>query len=68
MAGVDRFEEDVFAAQEAKIDAVIFLEGINDLLQPRLQVAPAYEFVSAEEIIEGMVRCERIAHEHNARI
>ena len=66
-AGVERFEEDVFLNHDTPVDSVIVLEGINDLIQPRV-LSPKYEMVTAEEIIDGYIKYEKIAHQYGASI
>lgn len=65
--GIVRFERDVFANGFTP-DAVILLEGINDILHPAVGEAPPEEAVSAEEIVSGLESCADTAHYHQARI
>ena len=64
-AGVARFTSDVFG--DGPTDAVLVLEGINDLLHP-LQYEGADSVTPPEVIIEGYKRLAEIAHRHGARI
>lgn len=66
-SGVERFEGDVFLNHDTPVDSVIVLEGVNDLIQPRVLV-PEYEMVTVEQIIEGYRKYEKIAHQHGASI
>ena len=64
-AGVSRFEEDVFGQESA--DAVLVLEGINDIMHP-IQFGHEDEAVTAEELVNGFHRLIDIAHRHGAKI
>ena len=64
-AGVSRFEEDVFGQESA--DAVLVLEGINDIMHP-IQFGHEDEAVTAEELVNGFRRLIDIAHRHGAKI
>lgn len=63
-AGISRFEEDVFGTQ--KVDAVLVLEGINDICQP-VQMGNLSEAVGAEELIEGLKKYANIAHKYKSK-
>lgn len=65
--GIVRFERDVFANGFVP-DAVILLEGINDILHPAIGEAPPEEAVSAEEIVAGLESCADTAHYHQTKI
>ena len=64
-AGVTRFEEDVFGQESA--DAVLVLEGINDIMHP-IQFGHPDEAVTGEELTEGFRRMIDIAHRHGSKI
>ena len=66
-AGVERFEEDVFLNHDTPVDSVIILEGINDLIQPRVLV-PKFESVTADQVINGYIKYEEIAHRYGASV
>lgn len=65
IAGVKRFEEDVFG--EGQADVVLVLEGINDIMHP-VQFAHPDERVTADELAAGYQQYIEIAHKHHARI
>lgn len=64
-AGIDRFEEDVFGQENA--DAVLVLEGINDIMHP-IQFDHPEELVTPEELERGFRLLADAAHRHAARI
>ena len=64
-AGIKRFEQDVFG--EEHVDAVLVLEGINDIMHP-LQFGHPDQQVTADELIEGFRQYIETAHSHHARI
>ena len=64
-AGVRRFEKDVFG--EEKVDYVLILEGINDIMHP-VQFGYSDEKVNADDLINGYKRCVKIAHRNGAII
>ena len=64
-AGVSRFEEDVFGQENA--DAVLVLEGINDIMHP-IQFGHEEEAVTAEELVNGFRTLIDIARRHGAKI
>lgn len=64
-AGIKRFEKDVF--DQRKIDKVLVLEGINDIIHPHDE-APPEEKVSERELIEGLFYFIKKAHDHKAEI
>ena len=64
-AGVSRFEEDVFGTETA--DAVLVLEGINDIMHP-IQFGHPDEQVTAEELVSGFRQLIGIARRHGAKI
>ncbi|MDO4549427.1 MAG: GDSL-type esterase/lipase family protein, partial [Clostridia bacterium] len=66
-AGVDRFEKDVFGSG-VKIDLIIALHGVNDLLHPVAHYAPPDEKVTSDEIIDGLKTYARIAHSRQTPI
>lgn len=63
-AGIARFEPDVFG--DERVDAVLVLEGANDLLHP-LQYEGVSPPPTADELIRGYKRLTAIAHRHGAR-
>lgn len=65
-AGVKRFEKDVFGNN--KVDFVIVLEGINDIVHPLTGTAPVSEKISSQDIIEGFKILIEQAHSHNTKI
>ncbi len=65
IAGVDRFEKDVFG--EEQVDTVLVLEGINDIMHP-LQFGHTEEQVTSEELVKGYQQFIKTAHRHHARI
>ncbi len=65
IAGVDRFEKDVFG--EEQVDTVLVLEGINDIMHP-LQFGHPEEQVTSEELVKGYQQFIETAHRHHARI
>lgn len=65
IAGIKRFEEDVFGEEQA--DVVLVLEGINDIMHP-IQFAHPDERVTADELAAGYQQYIEIAHKHHARI
>lgn len=64
-AGIMRFEQDVFGLAAA--DAVLVLEGINDIMHP-VQFDHPEECITAEELICGYRYLVSIARKHNAKI
>jgi Lysophospholipase L1 and related esterases len=64
-AGVRRFEEDVFGQES--VDAVLVLEGINDIMHP-IQFDHPEELVTAEELESGFRQLIAVARRHGARI
>lgn len=65
VAGVKRFEQDVFG--EGPADAVLVLEGINDIMHP-IQFDHLDEQVTGSELEDGFRRLIDIAHRHGAKI
>ncbi len=65
IAGIKRFEEDVF--KEGTVDVVLVLEGINDIMHP-IQFAHPDERITADELTAGFQQYIDTAHEHHARI
>ena len=64
-AGVTRFEEDVFGQERA--DAVIVLEGINDIMHP-IQFDHLDEQVTPEELVAGCKQYIAVARRRGAKI
>lgn len=64
-AGLKRFEADVFG--EETVDAVLVLEGINDIMHP-VQFSVLQERVTPKEMEDGYRELASIAHRHGARI
>lgn len=64
-AGIKRFERDIFS--KGKVDTVIVLEGVNDLIHPGHE-APKEDKVTSEEIIEGLKYYANKAHEYGVKI
>lgn len=64
-AAVLRFEEDVFGSKD--VDAVIILEGINDILHPFSLGVPE-QSVTAKQLIAGMEQLVQIAQKHGADV
>lgn len=64
-AGVKRFEGDVFGNEQA--DAVIVLEGINDIMHP-IQFGHPDEQVTPDQLMKGYQKFIEIAHKHHAKI
>jgi lysophospholipase L1-like esterase len=64
-SGVSRFEEDVFGQE--RVDAVLVLEGINDIMHP-IQFGHPEEQVTAEELADGFRRLIAAARRHGAKI
>lgn len=64
-AGIQRFEEDIFAAKSP--DLVIMVQGGNDLLQPSWFNA-WNENIELEDYIAGMSRVIEIVHQHSCKI
>lgn len=64
-AGVRRFEEDVFGQEN--VDAVLVLEGINDIMHP-IQFDHPEELASAEDLARGFRELIAVARRHGARI
>ena len=64
-AGVRRFEEDVFSQENT--DAVLVLEGINDIMHP-IQFGHPEETVTAEELADGLRGMISAARRHGAKI
>lgn len=66
-SGLKRFERDVFQ-NDFIPDSIILLEGINDILHPAIGEAPPEEFVSPEQIIEGLEKCAETAHSYGVPV
>ncbi len=66
--GLDRFEKDIFGCTVNRVDMVIAMEGINDILHPTVGISGAYESVQADKIIEGLRQFAAITHKHGAKI
>lgn len=64
-AGIMRFEKDVFAQEKA--DAVIVLEGINDIMHP-IQFQHPEEIITPPELVCGLRYLMAIARKHKAKI
>ncbi|MGI5960134.1 MAG: GDSL-type esterase/lipase family protein [Massiliimalia sp.] len=64
-AGIRRFKRDVF--EHRAVDLVLVLEGVNDLFHP-FDCAPRSEEVTAEQMIDGLIRFAEIAHNNGAKI
>ncbi len=64
-AGLKRFERDLFS--EEKVDTVLVLEGINDIMHP-IQFDMPSEIIKPEELEMGYRQIAEIAHRHGARI
>ena len=64
-AGLKRLEEELSVGE--RIDIVLFLEGINDIIHP-IQFRLPKESIMAEELIEGYREAASIAHRYKARI
>ncbi len=64
-AGLKRFEDDVFG--EEHVDAVLLLEGINDIMHP-VQFGLPDQVVTAEQLIDGYRQLAACAHRHGAKI
>lgn len=64
-AGIMRFEQDVFG--EESVDAVLVLEGINDIMHP-IQFDHPKECITAEELVCGYRYLISIAHKHGAKV
>ncbi|MGN0323020.1 MAG: GDSL-type esterase/lipase family protein [Oliverpabstia sp.] len=65
IAGITRFEQDVFG--EEQVDAVLVLEGINDIMHP-IQFDHPDEMVTPAELETGYQTLIEIAHRHGAKI
>lgn len=65
LAGIRRFEADIFAGEV--VDTVLVMEGINDIMHP-LQFGVLQENVDAEEIAGGYCYLVDIAHRHGVQI
>lgn len=66
-AGIDRFSSDLFL-EDIHADVVLLLEGVNDLLHPQIGAAPSGEYVSPNEIVQGLKEMTAIAHQHGAKV
>ncbi|MCI8968431.1 MAG: hypothetical protein HFH75_12790 [Lachnospiraceae bacterium] len=64
-AGMMRFEQDIFG--EETVDAVLVLEGINDIMHP-IQFDYPKECITAEELICGYRYLIAVARKHGAKI
>lgn len=64
VAGLTRMEEDVFGTDP--VDAVLVLEGINDIMHP-IEFGLEGEQVTVKELADGLCRCAELAHRHGAR-
>lgn len=65
VAGVKRFEKDVFGSENPSI--VILQIGINDLCHPTL-FNLTDEVVNASQLIQGLSELAQIAHSHGAKV
>ena len=66
-AGIRRFASDLFS-EDVHADVVLLLEGVNDLLHPRIGAAPSGECVGPNEIAQGLRDMAVIAHKHGAKV
>lgn len=66
-AGIRRFASDLFS-EDVHADVVLLLEGVNDLLHPRIGAAPLGECVSPNEIAQGLRDMAGIAHKEGAKV
>ena len=66
-AGVKRFERDVFGAG-TRVDLVIMLEGVNDILHPGARYAPETETVDSGQLIEGLKTFARACRARGAKM
>lgn len=64
-AGIMRFEQNVFGKET--VDAVLVLEGINDIMHP-IQFDHPQECITAEELVCGYRYLISIARKHGAKI
>lgn len=64
-AGIMRFEKDVFGTEH--VDAVLVLEGINDIMHP-IQFDHPEEIITPDELVCGYRYLISIAKKHGARI
>lgn len=64
-AGIMRFEQDVFGREE--VDAVIVLEGINDIMHA-IQFNYPEETITPDELVCGYQYLMAIARKHGAKI
>ena len=64
-AGIMRFEQDVFGLEQ--VDAVIVLEGINDIMHA-IQFNHPEEMITPDELVCGYQYLMAIARKHGARI
>lgn len=64
-AGIRRFETDLYTTEHP--DIIFLLEGINDIMHPRVFGHPE-ERVDALELRKGLKEMIRMAHHHNSRI
>ncbi|MGI6030030.1 MAG: GDSL-type esterase/lipase family protein [Eubacteriales bacterium] len=64
ICGKERLERDVFS--RGKVDMVLMLMGINDILHPTAGIAPAWEKVTFSQLWEGLNTCGTLIHNHGA--
>lgn len=66
IAGMTRYKKDIF--EDNVPDAVLILEGVNDIMHPYVFEKSRNDVVSAAELIEGMSELINCIHDQGAKV